>query len=256
MHKEIEKMATRLWEEIWDEVIGCRQTRHFFPTGPRPSFYKQIINLPRIIVGQLIQILTGHTFLKRHQAVIDESERQRIIEANDFDNADDDGFAIIDAPDPKCSRCNKGEETPLHLLSECDSLATTRVQIFGKESLVDPGAIPDFSDLPVYKIIAFFKEAKFETLPMHPFLDQYLPTDKARNEADQGMKDAKRRGFIEGDKWTSKYLFHIPLEVVRRKKSREEELDELEDEEDSIHHDDPIGNGTARLPFIPVTTLN
>ena len=91
---------------------------------------------------------------------------------------------------------------------------------------------------------------------MHPFLDQYLPTDKARNEADQGMKDAKRRGFIEGDKWTSKYLFHIPLEVVRRKKSREEELDELEDEDDSIHHDDPIGNGTARLPFIPVTTLN
>ena len=51
------------------------------------------------------------------------------------------------------------------------------------------------------------------------------------------------------------FISHSP-EVVRRKKSRQEELDELEDVEDSIHHDDPIGNGTARLPFIPVTTLN
>merc|ERR1712045_677453 len=105
MHKQIEEMATKLWAEVWNEVIGCRQTRHFFPHGPRPSFYKQLITLPRIIVGQLIQILTGHTYLKRHQAVIDESGRQRVMEAlrlNNEDTADNDGNAIIDAADPKC----------------------------------------------------------------------------------------------------------------------------------------------------------
>ena len=232
-----------------DEVIGCRQTRHFFPKGPRPNFYKQLINLPRIVVGQLIQIITGHTFLKRHQAIIDETERQRIIEANDFENADDDGNAIIDAPDPVCGRCNNGEETPLHLLSECDGLATTRLQIFGKERLVDPGEIPDFSDLPIYQIVAFFREAKFDTLLMHPFLDQYLPTDRSRNADDRGMHNAKKLATAEGTKWTSKYLFHVPSEIVRRKKSKEEELDELaEEEEDSDYLDDPIGKNIVKLP--------
>ena len=86
---------------------------------------------------------------------------------------------------------------------------------------------------------------------MHPFLEQYLPMDKARNAEDQGMKDAKQRGFTEGNKWTSKYLFHIPLQIVRRKKSKEEEQDELEEAEDSDHLDDPIGKGDARLPPLP-----
>jgi len=248
MHREIDKMATRLWERDWDEYIGCRQTRHFFPKGPRPSFYKQIINLPRIVVGQLIQVLTGHAHLQRHQAIIDESERQRIIAANGYDNADDDGYAIIDAPDPSCRRCGKGEETPLHLLTDCDDLATTRLNIFGKENLVEPGAIPDFSDLPVYQIVSFFREAKFETLPFYPFLEQYLPTDKARNADDQGMLKAKRESFKEGDKWTSKFLFHIPLQRVHRKKTKEEELDDLQEEADSDQLDDPIGRGAIRLP--------
>ena len=156
MHSEIDKMTTRLWENSWDEVVGCRQTRYFYPKGPKPAFYRSIIALPKPIVGQLIQVITGHTYLKRHQAVIDESERQRCLEALDWDNADDDGNAIIDAPDPICSRCNVGEETPYHLLAECGPLATLRLSIFGKEELVPPGSIPDFSELPAYQLISFF----------------------------------------------------------------------------------------------------
>merc|ERR1712079_800859 len=145
-------MTINLWKESWNELVGCRQTRHFFPEGPRESFYKSIIGLPKPILGQLIQILTGHTHLKRQQAVIDESDRQRHLEALDWDNADDDGNAITDAPDPRCSRCNDGDETPLHLLSECIPLATLRHKIFGRHDLVGPGEIPDFSDLPAYEI--------------------------------------------------------------------------------------------------------
>ena len=115
-------------------------------------------------VSQLIQILTGHTYLKRHQAVIDESDRQRILEALFWDNADEDGNAVIDAADPSCRRCNKGEETPLHLLSECTALAELRVAIFGRDDLVGPREIPDFSEFKAYQIVSFFKEAKFETL--------------------------------------------------------------------------------------------
>ena len=99
--------------------------------------------------------------------------------------------------------------------------------------------------------MAFFREAKFETLPMHPFLDQYLPTDRARNAEDRGMLDAKTKASKQGMEWTSQYLFHIPLEKKRRKKTEDEELNELADEEDSEHLDDPIGKGRTKLPHKP-----
>ena len=150
-------------------------------------------------------------------------------------------------------RCNNCEETPLHLLTECDDLATTRLQIFGREKLVDPGEIPDFSDLPVFKIVAFFREAKFDTLPMHPFLDQYLPTDKSSNAEDRGMVDAKKASHVEGNKWMSKYLFRIPSDPIKRKKSKEEELDDLTEEEDSDHLDDPIGKNIIKPSYLPAS---
>ena len=162
------------------------------------------------MVGQLVQILTGHTHLKRHQAVIDESERQRLLEALDWDNADDDGNAIIDAADPICSRCNKGDETPLHLLSECESLAALRLSIFGREELVAPGQIPDFSDLPAHQLIAFFREAKFETLSMLPFRDQYIPTNTSNEDSNKSLRDRKRSADAKGQVWSTKYLFHVP----------------------------------------------
>ena len=80
-----------------------------------------------------------------------------------WDNADSDGNAIIDAADPKCSRCNIGDETPLHLLSECEPLGDLRRRIFGREDLVGPGEISDFSEFKAYQIISFFKEANFDT---------------------------------------------------------------------------------------------
>ena len=220
MHAEIDKMAEKLWCKTWNEVVGCRQTRHFYPTGPRPSFYKSIINLPKPIVSQLVQLITGHTYLKRHQAVIDESERQLYLEALDWDNADDDGNAVIDAADPKCSRCLIGDETPLHLLSECTHLAKLRLRIFGREDLVGPREIPDFSDLPAYKLIAFFREANFASLTMLPLRSQYLPTNTSNEDSNKSLRREKEKGDEEGKEWTSHYLFHVPLKRVFRKKKK------------------------------------
>ena len=126
---------------------------------------------------------------------------------------------VIDPADPTCERCKgKGDETPLHLLAECESLATLRLQIFGREDLVPPGAVPDFSDLPLYKIIAFFREAKFTTLSMLPFRDQYLPTNTINEDSNKSLRDRKAKADDKGKEWTSKYLFHIPLQQVLRRK--------------------------------------
>ena len=53
---------------------------------------------------------------------------------------------------------------------ECEHLGPLRLAILGKEELVIPGEIPDFSDIPVHQIISFMRDAKFETLTMRPFL--------------------------------------------------------------------------------------
>jgi len=212
-----------------DEAITCRQTRYFFPKGPRLSFYKSIINLPKPIVSHLVQVVTGHTFLKRHQAVIDESERQKILEALDWDNADEDGNAIIDAADPKCHRCNDGEETPLHLLTECKELAKLRLNILGWPEPLGPGEIPDFSGIPVYKLISFFREAGFETLTMLPFRDQYLPTNTTNEDSNRSLRDRKAKADEEDREWTPHYLFHVPLKRVFRKKKKKKKGEGIED---------------------------
>ena len=43
------------------------------------------------------------------------------------------------------------------------------------------------------------------------------------------MKKAKEEGFKEGNKWTSKYLYHIPLVMGFRRKKKKDSDDEKED---------------------------
>ena len=77
--------------------------------------------------------------------------------------------------------------------------------------LVGPKEVPDFSDIPVYKLIAFFREAKFESLSMLPFRAQYLPTNTSNEESNAELIAEKEKANEDGQKWTSKYLFHIPM---------------------------------------------
>ena len=207
MHQEVNRMAKERWESIWTEDLTCRQTRHWFPKGPRPKFSDDLMKLPKILLGQMIQIITGHTYLQRHQAIIDESERQRIIAANNYDNADDDGYAIIDAPDPSCTRCKVGEETPLHLLSDCESLATLRHSIFGDTEIVKKGAVPDFSHLPLHQVISFFRDAGFKTLTMKPFFDEYIPTKNSKGEEDEELAQMKDSGTKKGNEFLMKLIY-------------------------------------------------
>ena len=214
MHKEIDNMHIRRWEDMWNEVIGCRQTRAWFPTGPRPRFSKDIVQLPRIIVSQMVQLITGHAYLNRHQAIIDDSERQRIIAANDHDNADDDGNAIIDAPDPKCRLCKVGEETPIHLLTDCNAVASIRHDIFGREDIIGPRDIHNFTHLPVHKIVSFFRELKLSGLNMRPFLEEHHPTDLSQVANDPVLMAEKEAATKKGDGWLSRYLHVMPNQVT------------------------------------------
>ena len=128
-------------------------------------------------------------------------------------------------------------------------MATLRLRIFGREDLVDPGGIPDFSDIPAFKLISFFREAKFESLMMLPLRSQYLPTNTSNEDSNQSLREEKEAGNKEGEKWISHYLFHIPLEKGRRKSKKGdvniEEINGVENEGGDVE-DIMMGNGNAR----------
>ena len=60
----------------------------------------------------MVQILTGHNYMKRHQHIIDTA------------NGDD-------SEGPICNLCNAGEMTSFHILGECGPLNDLREKCFG-----------------------------------------------------------------------------------------------------------------------------
>ena len=94
------------WQERWDEDPEfCKQTK---------LWYKKIspIMLPflkkgnRIEVGKLVQFITGHCNLMKHQ------------------------YRIGKAQDPNCRLCKTKWETPWHLITECQRLKSIREKYF------------------------------------------------------------------------------------------------------------------------------
>ena len=168
---DVNQASVDMWKAVWKLEKGktCRQTFNWFPDGPRPDFSFDIIRLPKVICSQVIQFITGHTFLKQHQAVIDGAERDRIVAV--IDNTTPDGEDIIPLPDPTCRRCGVGKEDPEHVMSICPNLATTRLEIFGH-----PFPEPPYVDVKVYQLVAFLKEIQLPSLEMRPFLEEYNPT--------------------------------------------------------------------------------
>ena len=235
LHFEVDAAATKMWRTLWDETLGHRQTRLWFPDGHEPRFTFDLIRTPKLICKSLVQWITGHCYLNRHQALIDESERTQI--AMKIGNEGPDGEEIIPPPDPTCSVCKHRppdfegqvrEETPQHLMSECHPLAELRRSIFGV-----PYPEPPYR-FQVYQIVAFLREAKIPSFPMRPYLEGSTPTDLEREERRVGLEegevntqsngeDANRaeaaaHAVQQGDRWHHTYLYLTNIDERERER--------------------------------------
>ena len=119
----------------------------------------------------MTQFVTGHCFLNRHQALIDNSDRAHVI-ANLPENEQVEGELIIPISSAMCRRCGEAEEKPEHLMSECKDLAMLRLRIFAH-----PFPKPPYTDFKVFQIVSFLKEVKIQSLEMRPYLEEYIPTN-------------------------------------------------------------------------------
>ena len=113
MFAAIEKAMRDKWEELWDKEPGCRQSR-FFIMGPCKSKARKLILNSRLVLGRLVRFLTGHAFLRRQNAVV---------------------FHGHSPPpgDISCRMCEDPDkdETPHHLITECEALCHWRISTLG-----------------------------------------------------------------------------------------------------------------------------
>ena len=212
MKFDIEMAARRLWKMMWNMEPTCRQTKLWCPNGPRPEFAFEILRLPRPMCSQVIHFVTGHNFLRRHQAIIDSAELQKLEQHEGL--GEDAEFHDAMEPIATCSLCGKQEESSYHIMTECQRLVTTRIGIFGREKI-----LPPYDYIPVYKLIAYLRETKLKSLEMRPFVEEYKATELPErmpdwakiNDFDESSDDelqADTRYAKEcGDKLLHQYLY-------------------------------------------------
>ena len=131
----------RRWTTRWHHNEPCRQTKDFFPF-PRPALAYDIMRSNRVQFSILVQVISGHNFLRYHQFLI---------------NNDDDEYVA----NPQCPLCQKtgSRQTTFHILAKCEALAAQRLMVFGSPFLV--GLV----DITKQQILGFLDETKIEFLP-------------------------------------------------------------------------------------------
>jgi ribonuclease HI len=102
---EIRDLVDHEWSNDWINKQPCRQTKLWFPKPDRRKA-KQIVKLNRKDYSLAVQLFTGHSFLNRHNALIDPSL------------------------DPRCS-CSDEDQTAFHVVAQCPLYLSIRRMIFG-----------------------------------------------------------------------------------------------------------------------------
>ena len=166
---DVDLAATSMWKTIWRLEKGCRQTRYWFPDGPRPDFAFDLLRLPRVICSQLCQFITGHCFLNKHTALIENNYWGRVNVALAQQGIEEED--VIEETSSQCRLCGTGKEEPFHLMSECWKLNTLRLRTFGHHK-----PLPPYTNIKVYQLVAFLKVINLPSLEMKPYLEQYAPT--------------------------------------------------------------------------------
>ena len=123
---DIKSAIWNRWEKRWIDDPQYTHTKHFL-SRPNEGISKQILMHSKSTLSRLIQIITGHNYLSKHQNKMD---------------------ATIN---PMCRLCEEVPETFHHFITECPALAIKRREFFlGKIFKMDlwkPKTILNFSQL-------------------------------------------------------------------------------------------------------------
>jgi ribonuclease HI len=128
----VEEMNMERWSTRWKSAKEYRQTKLWFPELD-PGKSKQITNNSRNTVSTMVQGITGHNFLMRHQHLI--------------------SYEVS----PKCRACSlDSEESFEHLSTDCPATLTLRQSLWNT-----PDGLPldDMTSWSVLNLLAFLRSA-------------------------------------------------------------------------------------------------
>ena len=121
------------WQDKWAHRGDCRQTKQWMPRISRKISYN-ILGLGRKTVSWLVQLITGHNFMKRHESLV---------------NGDEENM---------CRLCLEEEETSFHVMAECPALARPRLEVFGTPFQRTP------LQWTTKQVVSFVREASIDGL--------------------------------------------------------------------------------------------
>lgn len=102
----IRNKTANLHQQYWASIRDCRQSREAFPVL-NPRYSRKLTSLKRDKLRQIVEIVTGHCQLNKHL------------------------FTLGITDSPLCRGCMSKEETPAHVLLECESVAPQRAEHLG-----------------------------------------------------------------------------------------------------------------------------
>ena len=135
---ELRQHVVRLWNHQWAEKLLGRQTKFFFPTT-NLKFSKALLTQNRHLFSVLVRLITGHAYLRRHNAIVEEGH--------------------ADLLNAGCRFCQEDVETPHHILADCPLFVSQRMDNFGTYRLSTP-----FTNMSVQYLTKFLRDIQYEVL--------------------------------------------------------------------------------------------
>ena len=134
--QQVSSSMRQQWTTRWQQRADCRQTKIWFPE-PHKGKTAELLGKSRLEVSSLVQCITGHNFLRKHEALIDSGES-------------------LDS----CRYCEEDSipESSFHVVGECRAFNEVRHAIFKRHTLADP---PEWT---VRKLASFLREASIGPL--------------------------------------------------------------------------------------------
>jgi hypothetical protein len=99
------------WTLAWKSALEGRQTKVFWPE-PDLKKSKQLIKLSRPMLGMRARIGSGFSFMQRQSAIIEQSRTPPM-------------------GDVSCRRCGEDDKTPIHIICDCGSFVSHRLENSG-----------------------------------------------------------------------------------------------------------------------------
>ncbi|CAB4040267.1 Retrovirus-related Pol poly from type-1 retrotransposable element R1 [Paramuricea clavata] len=129
----IQSLVLEYWDSSWSQLTTCRQTKQWFPKIDKAKS-KSLLDLGRREISACTQLITGHNFMRRHEAIVAQYDTQEFSE-----------YA-------ECRLCMEDEETSFHIVAECPALQHIRTECFNTLFLPEP-----VGDWTVAKLLRFLR---------------------------------------------------------------------------------------------------